>query len=168
MTRLESTVASPGTCASQVYRTRGKNRRTTAEDRLVERLREHIIPLEGTDPGTGLADLRPVADILGGKSVVGLGEAIDGTKEYFQLKHRLVRLLVTEMNFRLFGLEANFSETFAVNDSIVSGDPEDTLDGLHFWTWNTEETLEASSLARSPPNGRPHRPPRRTQTDGDE
>jgi erythromycin esterase len=136
-------------------------------DDLVERLDAYAVPLERPTPETSpsgnealaesdslpesdsltesdsLANLDAVANVFEGKRVFGLGEATHGTKEFFELKRRLVELLVTELDVRLFGLEANFSETLAIDRYVVTGegDPEEALAGIYFWTWNTEEML---------------------------
>lgn len=106
-----------------------------------EGLEEYVTPLETTDPDGDLADLRPLVDELSNAEIVGLGESTHGINEFSRLKHRVFRLLVEELDFRLFGLEASFSETLAVNDYVVGGegDPEAALNGLQNWIWRTEE-----------------------------
>jgi erythromycin esterase len=112
-------------------------------DDLADRLTERAVPLDGTDPELDLADLDPLVDRLRGARVVGLGEATHGTREFFQLKHRLIRLMVERLDCRIVALEANFSETLAIDEYIVHGrgDPKDALEGIYFWTWDTEEVL---------------------------
>ncbi len=110
---------------------------------MLDRLKSVTSELATTDPTATLADLRPFADRFADVAVVGLGEATHGSREFFQLKHRLVRLLVEELGYRSFAIEANFSEALAVDDYVVrgEGDPREALDGMYFWTWNTEEVL---------------------------
>lgn len=123
---------------------------------LATRLTERTTTLDTTDPVTGLTDLAPVGDVLADTRVVGLGEATHGTREFFRLKHRLVRYLVEEHEFRLFGLEANFAETLALDDYVVhgEGDPLDALSGIYFWTWDTEEVLALVEWLREFNEGR--------------
>jgi erythromycin esterase len=82
--------------------------------------------------------------VVGKARVVGLGEATHGTREFFQLKHRMLEFLVEELGFTVFAIEANWSESLALNDYVLSGkgDPKEGLAGIYFWTWNTEEVLE--------------------------
>jgi erythromycin esterase len=82
--------------------------------------------------------------VIGSARIVALGEATHGTREFFQLKHRLLEFLVTEMGFTTFAIEANWPESLAVNDYVLhgKGNPAKALAGLHFWTWNTEEVLD--------------------------
>jgi erythromycin esterase len=108
-----------------------------------ERLSEYATPLETTDPTADLDDLRPLTDRFEDATVVALGEATHGTREFFRLKHRLIRLLVEELGYRAVGLEASFAETLAINDYVVrgEGDLREALAGIYFWTWDTEEVL---------------------------
>lgn len=88
--------------------------------------------------------------------MIGLGEAAHGTREFFRLKHRLIRYLVERQEVRLFGLEANFAETLALDRYVRygEGDPEEALAGVYFWTWNTEELLALVEWLRAFNDGR--------------
>ena len=57
----------------------------------------HAIRLESPAAGHGFADLQPLKRIIGDARIVALGEATHGTREFFQLKHRLLEFLATEM-----------------------------------------------------------------------
>jgi erythromycin esterase len=103
----------------------------------------HAIPLAGTEAGHGLDDIAPIASLIGKARVVGLGEATHGTREFFQMKHRVLEYLVAKQGFTVFGIEANQPECRAINEYVLhgTGDPKAGLDGIYFWTWNTEEVL---------------------------
>ncbi|HMK37690.1 MAG TPA: erythromycin esterase family protein [Bacteroidota bacterium] len=94
--------------------------------------------------GSGFDDMQPLKKLIGNARIVCLGEATHGTREFFQLKHRMLEFLVTEMGFTIFGIEATMPEGFDVNEYVLtgSGDPEKALAGLYFWTWDTEEVLD--------------------------
>jgi len=131
---------------------------TTDElQRLADRLGERTVSLRSTDPTGNLADLEPLADRLARARIVGLGEATHGTREFFQAKHRLIRFLVERLDYRLVALEANVSETMAIDEYVVHGrgDPKDALDGIYFWTWDTEEVLALLEWLREFNDGRP-------------
>ena len=125
-------------------RTRDGTPQVTRERTTVGWLRRHAIPLTGVEAGRGFDDLEPLRSIIGTARIVALGEATHGSREFFQLKHRLLEFLVSEMGFTTFALEANWPESLAVNDFVVHGrgDPASVLAGLHFWTWDTEEVLD--------------------------
>lgn len=114
------------------------------QQKLLSWLRRHAIRLATVEAGCGSADLQPLKRVIGSARIVALGEATHGTREFFQLKHRLLEFLVTEMGFTTFAIEANWPESLAVNDYVLHGrgDPAKVLAGLHFWTWNTEEVLD--------------------------
>ena len=124
---------------------------------LADRLLERAVPLEGTDPTDDLGDLAPLEDTLADARVVGLGEATHGTREFFRLKHRLIRFLVERLDYRLVAMEANFAETLAIDEYVLHGrgDPRDALDGIRFWTWDTEEVLALLEWLREFNEGRP-------------
>ena len=111
---------------------------------LVSWLRRNAIPLKTVEAGCAFADLQPLKPVIGSPRIVALGEATHGTREFFQLKHRLLEFLVTEMSFTTFAIEANWPESLAINDYVLHGrgDPAKVLAGLHFWTWDTEEVLD--------------------------
>ena len=114
------------------------------QQNLLSWLRRNAIPLKTVEAGCAFADLQPLKPVIGSARIVALGEATHGTREFFQLKHRLLEFLVTEMSFTTFAIEANWPEALAVNDYVLHGrgDPAKVLAGLHFWTWDTEEVLD--------------------------
>src|SRR5689334_21942379 len=107
-------------------------------------LREHALPFDTTDPGSDFTDLVPLKEWIGDARIVALGEATHGTHEFFEMKHRMLRFLVEEMGFNTFAIEANLPEANLLNDYLHTGqgDPAALLDGLHFWTWDTQEVLD--------------------------
>lgn len=106
-------------------------------------LKENAIPLRTVEAGNGFADMQPLRKVIGDSRLVSLGEATHGTREFFQLKHRMLEFLVSEMGFTVFGIEATMPESFDVNEYVLTGkgDPAGALAGLYFWTWDTEEVL---------------------------
>ncbi len=107
-------------------------------------LREHAIPLHTAAPKAPLDDLAPLLRVVGDARVVALGEATHGSRELFQLKHRVLELLVERAGFTAFAIEATMPEGFDVDAYVQTGkgDPGRALSGLYFWTWNTEEVLD--------------------------
>jgi erythromycin esterase-like protein len=101
-------------------------------------------PFDTCTPSEKIQDLRALRDLVGNARIVALGEGTHGTREFFQLKHRITQYLATDMGFTVFAIEANLPEAWKVNDYVLGGpgDPRALLDGMYFWTWNTEEVLE--------------------------
>lgn len=109
-----------------------------------EDLRSASVPLVTPEAGHGFTDMQPLKQVVGKARVVALGEATHGTRECFQLKHRLLEYLVAEMGFEIFAIEASWPDCARVNDFVMNGrgDPRLALGGRGFWTWDTEEVLQ--------------------------
>jgi erythromycin esterase len=117
------------------------DRSQTNECAVTHWLQQNAISVRHLEAGNGFADLQPLKQILGHVQIVGLGEATHGTREFFQLKHRLVEFLVSEMNFTVFAIEASYAACQPVNEYILSGKGEraTVLAGQHYLAWVTEE-----------------------------
>ncbi|MEM8734881.1 MAG: erythromycin esterase family protein, partial [Planctomycetota bacterium] len=109
-----------------------------------------------------LDDLKELDSVLGQARIVALGESTHGTREFFQLKHRIFRYLIEEQGVRLFGIEASYAACIPINDYVRSGigDPREAIKGQGFWTWNTEEVLDLVEWMKDwneqrPPNSPP-------------
>jgi len=145
------TVQSPGTiCRSLTIRTNKPGplkleavEAAAAPAEVTEWLKTNALPIKTPVAGNGLEDLMPLKKIIGNARIVALGEATHGTREIFQMKHRMLEFLVTEMDFTVFALEGSWGEVLAVNDYVLNGkgNPDRALAGVMFWTWNTKEVL---------------------------
>ncbi len=116
-----------------------------AEDPSVEQwIRANAIPLTTVEAGHGFADMQPLKKIIGNARIVALGEATHGSREFFQMKHRMVEFLASQMGFTIFSIEANMPEAYRLNDFVLNGngDPAELLKGMYFWTWDTHEVLD--------------------------
>jgi hypothetical protein len=103
---------------------------------VVDWIGAHAIPLATVEAGHGFDDIAPIAKLIGNARVVALGEATHGSREFFQLKHRVLEYLVARQSFTVFAIEANQPECRAINDYVLhgTGDPKAALDGIYFWT----------------------------------
>jgi erythromycin esterase len=110
----------------------------------VEWVRTHAIPVKTCEAGHGFEDLEPLAALVGDARIVALGECTHGTREVFQMKHRLIEYLAARKGFTIFSIEANMPEAYRLNEYVRSGegDPNRLIAGMYFWTWNTEEVKE--------------------------
>jgi erythromycin esterase len=114
-------------------------------------IRSHSVQLTTPNAGSGFDDLRGLKNMIGDARIVALGEATHGTREFFQIKHRITEYLASEMGFTLFAIEANMPEAYRVNEYVLggNGDPKELLNGMYFWTWNTQEVLEMIEWMRA-------------------
>jgi erythromycin esterase len=118
---------------------------------VIAELKQRAVPLAGVQAGSPMDDLAAFGKAVGDARIVALGEASHGTREFFQMKHRLLEYLVKEKGFTVFAIEANWPESLAVDRYIKTGegDPRAALAGMYFWTWNTQEVLEMIEWMRS-------------------
>ena len=117
---------------------------TTTEEAAIQWVKQNAIPLATVEAGNGFNDLEPLKEVVGKARIVEVGEATHGTREFFQLKHRMLEFLASENGFTIFSIEANMPEAYRLNDYVLNGvgDPRDLIKGMYFWTWNTQEVLE--------------------------
>src|SRR5262249_2724833 len=112
----------------------------TPADPSVEWIRTHAIPFSTSEAGHGFDDLAGLEKVIGDARIVALGEPTHGTREVFQMKHRLLEYLVERHGFSIFSIEANMPEADAL-DAYVNrgeGDPRQLIAG-YGWTGDTEE-----------------------------
>jgi erythromycin esterase len=104
----------------------------------------NAIPLKTVEAGHGFADLQPLKKVLKSARLVGLGEATHGSREFFQMKHRMLEFLVKEMGFNVFAIEASYPACLNINDYVLygKGDRAAALASQKFWTWDTNEVSE--------------------------
>ncbi len=97
-----------------------------------------------TDPTAAVADLQPFQKIIGDARIVALGEDTHGTHEFFAMKDRLLRFLVTQMGFTLFAMEADWPEANRINDYVhgATGDPAALFKQVNFSIEDTQEVLD--------------------------
>jgi erythromycin esterase-like protein len=90
----------------------------------VEWLADHLIEFEGVEAGYGFEDLADLKDLVGSARIVALGECTHGSREIFQMKHRLVEYLASELGFSMVAIEAIMPEAVRVNDYVLRGHGE--------------------------------------------
>ncbi len=113
-------------------------------EEVVAWITQAAVPLTTVEAEHGFDDLKPLAKMIGDARVVALGEATHGTREFFQMKHRMLEYLVSELGFTVFAIEANWPEALVVDEYVMTGkgSAAEAVAGMYFWTWNTEEVVE--------------------------
>lgn len=109
-----------------------------------EYISKFIYPLKTVNPNEkDNEDLLIFDKLIGNSKIVGLGESSHGSSEVYQLKYRISEYLISNKNFNVFSLEANMPESFLMNQYIINqkDEPKKILNGMYFWLWQTEETL---------------------------
>jgi erythromycin esterase len=98
---------------------------------IAEWLCDNTNRLRTLDPADeDFSDLEPLREIVGDARVVSIGESTHRVHEFYQLRHRVVRFLVTQLGFSGFVMESGFPEGLAVNDWVLGG-PGDLTALLH-------------------------------------
>jgi erythromycin esterase len=110
---------------------------------VVGAIKKRAVPILAVVAGQPYIDLRAFGRAVGEARVVSLGEATHGTREIFQLKHRLIEYLIRAKGFTVLAFESNWPESEAVDRYIKTGqgDPRAALGELQFWPWQTDEVL---------------------------
>jgi len=88
-------------------------------------LRANVAPLRSVDPDDDdFSDLEPLREIVGDARVVAIGESTHRIHEFYQVRHRLTRFLVSRLGFSAFVMESGFPEGLAVDGWVVGGPGE--------------------------------------------
>ncbi|TFW13827.1 erythromycin esterase family protein [Duganella callida] len=106
-------------------------------------LREQALPLRSED------DLDAVLDHVGEATLVLMGEASHGTREFYQLRAALSKRLIVERGFDAIAVEADWPDALQVSRyvQLTGGDrsAEQALSGFQRfpqWMWRNDEVVE--------------------------
>ena len=126
-------------------------------DMVKEYIKQNAISIDTNYASDDLNDLIKLKATFQDRRIIGLGEATHGTHDFQALKFRMFRFLVTDMGYKLFGIEANFAACRVVNEYILDGrgDPKNAIIGLRFWTWRTTDLLNMVEWMRQYNIGKP-------------
>ncbi len=107
----------------------------------IDWLNKQIKSIETVNPEQTSNDLKPFLQLAMQARLIGLGECTHGSREIFQMKHRLLRALVEQSDSVVFALEIDFAGAQIVNDYVSDsqGDSLSVLKALGYWTWKIEE-----------------------------
>ncbi|GAA0919049.1 erythromycin esterase family protein [Nonomuraea longicatena] len=114
---------------------------------VVATLEKHARPLRSTVPGGSARDLRALAALTRGASIVGVGEATHGSKELFTVRERLFRYLVAEEGFTTLALEATWSAGVRLDAYVRTGEGDlrtiiDEEFQESYSAWRTQEWVD--------------------------
>lgn len=100
------------------------------------------------DTASTLADLAFFSGVLKNNRVLGLGEASHGTKEFYNQKKRIIKYLITDLNYRSLGFEFSASSMEAIDQYVQNGkgDLKDLMKDL--FLYNTAEIYDVFELIR--------------------
>jgi protein-L-isoaspartate(D-aspartate) O-methyltransferase len=79
--------------------------------------------------GVETADLTPLLDRIGEARIVLLGEATHGTSEFYTMRARISRELITRKGFRIIGIEGDWPD--AARDHLIATSSFHPRNGPH-------------------------------------
>ncbi|HET9495096.1 MAG TPA: erythromycin esterase family protein [Chloroflexia bacterium] len=109
--------------------------------KLNEWIRAHAITAGTHDPNAPLDDLKPLRELVGGARVVAIGESAHYVREFYLLRHRLLRFFVEQGGFTVYALEAPFTESHAI-DAWVRGGPGTVQEAAAAVSFNQGQSRE--------------------------
>jgi erythromycin esterase len=112
---------------------------------IIKAIRDNLINIK-TDINTqDNTDLSLLGKYIEDKEIIGLGEATHGTKEFLNMRTRIISYFIKNLGFRTIILEESYSHCLRINSYILDGEgtaEEAVNEGLCFhWVFKTEETL---------------------------
>ncbi|MFI6498086.1 erythromycin esterase family protein [Nonomuraea typhae] len=111
---------------------------------------ENALPLTTTDPALALTDLEPLEAMLAGARIVGVGEPTRAAHEVATQGHRVLRLLVENLGFRVLAIQDDETVVERVDAYIRGGEGTARAVLADLWTpWRTAETLAVLEWARA-------------------
>ncbi len=125
--------------------------RTGPGNRLpCRQMEKHMLPLGQVPNGTALAGVLNKTNIPGPARVVGLGEAVHGSADFFRLKQAVFRYLVEKHGFNTLCYEFSFEQGLDI-DRYIQGEMLD-IDSIlrkQYWIQANREVLELINWMRT-------------------
>lgn len=115
-------------------------------------LRDNHYPIRSITYDQDFSDLDFLKGLIGGKSLVQLGESSHGTKEFNHVKTRIIKFLHQEMDFSVIAMESGFFDGIHA-DSIRETASADSLMRFIFGVWQTNEVLELFQYVKETQSG---------------
>jgi erythromycin esterase-like protein len=110
---------------------------------IVAALREQVLPLHTAD------DLDAVLDHIGDASLVMMGEASHGTREFYRLRADLSKRLIVEKGFDAIAVEADWPDALQVSRFVQLAGSDQTADQalsgferFPQWMWRNDEVVD--------------------------
>lgn len=89
--------------------------------RFADWVRARAMSVDTLDPSAGLDDLEPVRELIGDARVVAVGEASHHVREFYLVRHRLLRFLAERCGFTVLAFEAPTVGADAVDAWVHGG-----------------------------------------------
>lgn len=119
------------------------------KEETINVLNKHIIELPNESPLLYSDQLIKKLHGWENYSVIGLGEAAHGAREFFELKHRLFKYFVENENFKLLAYEFSYRTSIKINNYITKGIGDiDSLFAGELWIQDNYEVQDLIAWMR--------------------
>jgi erythromycin esterase-like protein len=119
------------------------------EERLVELLRQHSVPLPAVDDPTFADHFDQFADAR----VVLIGEASHGTSEFYRARAAITRRLIEHHGFTIIAAEADWPDAAKIDRYVRQQQPstwvEEGFKRFPTWMWRNQEVANFARWLRS-------------------
>ncbi len=102
----------------------------------------HIRPVTTLISNGSLVDLSFLDTITKNKKIISIGESSHGTKEFFQIKTRIVKYLHEKLHYNVLIMESSLAETFAAYTNLQNISDTALLKRTQFKNFQCTEFLE--------------------------
>ncbi|MGY0041068.1 erythromycin esterase family protein [Pedobacter sp. NJ-S-72] len=118
------------------------------QDKTISWINENAHPL-AVDTVVSVKDLSFLSSELQGNTVVGLGEASHGTREFYNQKKRIIEYLITNLKYKHLSFELPGTFVEPINHYVLDGkgDLKELVRKLYLY--GTEEVCQVFQLIRS-------------------
>ena len=111
---------------------------------------------------SGVADVDPVLELIGDASLVLLGEATHGTREFYQTRAAITRRLIAERGFDAVAVEGDWPDCYRVNRYVRGLGDDDSAEAalgdfrrFPCWMWRNTVVRELVEWLRESNADRP-------------
>lgn len=115
---------------------------------IIEALRREARPFDGTD-------FDYLLECIGEASIVLLGEATHGTREFYRLRAEISKRLIVEKGFDAIAVEADWPDALRVSRYVQHGGDDMTAEGalsgykrFPQWMWRNHEVVDLVNWLR--------------------
>lgn len=116
---------------------------------IIAALRQDARPLEHAD------DFDAVLETIGDATIVLLGEATHGTREFYRMRAEISKRLIVEKGFDAIAVEADWPDALRVSRYVQHGGDDMTAEGalagfkrFPQWMWRNQEIVELVNWLR--------------------
>ena len=119
-----------------------------SQEKIIEWLNQNVIPLHSTEPAEDDSDLAFLSQIASEHRIIGIGEASHNTKDYADLRFRIIKYLAENHGLKTIAFEGSYEYYDFYNRYILAENDIDLqknvwyLEGYNLYSWLKEFNLD--------------------------